>query len=155
MTLDHDQIRELLAAHALDAVEGGERDRIDAHLAICAECRIEFDEHRSVAALIGAQAAEVDVPASLWDRVRAEISPASHPVALRRRRASLVLTIGAAAAMLVLVVVQTARLSATQAELVAAESRLATVEQAMAAGDWSAAGRLAADSPGARAVAAA
>jgi hypothetical protein len=152
VSLTHDEIRELLAAHALDAVDGAERDEIDAHLYQCETCRVEFDEHRAVAALIATRAVEADVPESLWSRVRTEISPLSAPAPLRRRT-PFMLTVGTAAAMLVLVVVQTARLSTVQTELVAAESRLVTIEQAIAAGDLTEAARMAAESPGARSVA--
>jgi anti-sigma-K factor RskA len=146
----HDEIRELLAVHALHAVDEEESQEIEGHLEDCDDCRAEVDGHRSVAAFIGAQSVEVDVPHSLWSRVEAELLPAVTPI--RRNRVSLLAAVGAAAAMFVLVVVQTARLGDVRSELLAAEMRLTQVEQAMAQGDWSAAAAVAAGIPDARSV---
>ena len=60
---------------------------------------------------------------------------------------------GVAAAMLVLVMVQTSRLSSAHTELVAMQERLERVETAIAAGDWSGAAEIAASMPTARSVA--
>lgn len=152
MTDFHDSYRDLLAVHALDALEKDEAARLTEHLAGCQSCRDELDEHRAVASLIGAQSVEADVPESLWHRVEASIAPASI-TQLPRRRLSTVAAIGAAAAMLALVVVQTARLGTTQDQLLAAELRLQTIEQAIAAGDWTEVASIASSAPGARAVA--
>ena len=152
MNRAHESIRELLAIYALDALEGDEVERVDAHVAGCVACREELDQHRAVAALLGAQTVEADVPDSLWQRVRTEVSPTA-PTALRPRRLPLLLTAGVAAAMLALVVIQTARLSTAETELVAMQERLEQVETAIAAGDWSAAADIAASMPAARAVA--
>jgi anti-sigma-K factor RskA len=151
VTSSHDSIRDLLAVYALDALDAEEADAVERHITRCDACRIELAEHRTVASLIGAQSVEADVPASLWHRVQAEISPSPH--ALRPRRLPLLLTTGAAAAMLLLVVVQTTRLSSTQTDLIAAQERLATISEAIAAGDWSEVAAIAAAAPGARSVA--
>jgi hypothetical protein len=146
----HDEIRELLALHALHAVDDEESAEIEAHLDACDDCRGEVDSHRSVASLIGAQSIEANVPHSLWSRVEAELTSTVTPI--RRHRVSLLAAVGAAAAMLVLVVVQTARLTDVRSDLVAAEMRMTQVEQAMAAGDWSGAAAVAAGVPDARSV---
>lgn len=151
MTQPHDSIRELLAVYALDALDVEESTEVEAHVSTCAECREELDEHLAVAALMGAQSVEADVPDSLWNRVRAEIAP-QPPTQLRPRRTPLVIATGAAAAMLLLVVVQTTRLADTQTELIAAQERLGAVEGAIAAGDWSEVALIAASTPGARSV---
>lgn len=149
--MTHRQLQELVAAHALDALEADEVALVERHLTECPECRREFDDHRAVAALIGGQAVEVDVPDSLWDRVTRDTSAAA-VVPMRRRRATLAGTVGAVAALVMLVVVQTARLSTTQDQLLAAEERLATIEAAVAVGDWSVLAAMADETPGAREV---
>lgn len=151
MTEDHDNIRELLAAHALDALEPDEARAVDAHVAICDPCRTELDQHRAVASLIGAQSVEADVPDSLWGRVEAGIATAA-VTPLRPNRTGLITAIGAAAAMLALVVVQTARLDTAQDQLAAAEERIAGIDHAIAAGDWTMVASLAATTPGARSI---
>ena len=152
MTSSHESINQLLALHALDALEPTEAAEVESHIEECEPCRAELDEHRTVAALIGSQSVEADVPESLWHRVKTQIAPAD-PVRLRVRRAPFLAAIGTAAAMLVLVVVQTARLSSVQTDLVAAQDRLTTIENAVAAGDWSEVATIAATTPGARTVA--
>ena len=148
--MTHDEVRELLALHALHAVDEGEREEIEGHLDGCDDCRREVDGHRSVASLIGAQSIEVDVPNSLWTRVESELSKTVTPI--RRDRSSFLVAVGAAAAMLVLVVVQTTRLTDVRSELLAADMQLTQVEQAMAAGDWTGAATVAAGVPDARSV---
>lgn len=149
--MNHDRLRELVAAHALDALDADEIAVVERHLAECDDCRREFDEHVAVAALIGSQAADTDVPDSLWRRVQAEIEP-TNVVPLRRRWVPMITAVGAAAAMAVLVVVQTTRLSSAQDQLLAAEERLATIEDAVETGDWSVLAAMAGDTPGARSV---
>ena len=152
MNRSHESIRELLAIHALDALEADEVAAVEAHVADCETCRHELDEHRAVAALIGSQSVEADVPASLWHRIRTGMSPAE-PIPLRPRRLPLLIASGAAAVLLVLVAVQTSRLSTAETELVAMQERLENVEGAIAAGDWSSAAQIAARMPAARSVA--
>lgn len=152
MNGSHGSLRELLAIYALDALEDDEVAEVEAHVAECHPCRQELDEHRAVASLIGAQSVEADVPESLWHRVRTERTPAQ-PKPLRFRRLPMLVTAGVAAAMLVLVVVQTSRLSTAQTELIAMQERLERVETAIAAGDWSDAAQIAASMPTARSVA--
>ena len=135
MTLDHDAIRELLAVHALDATDGSERDEIEAHLPSCDECRSEVDRHRQVASLIGARAVEPDLPAALWPRIESSIEPA-RVTPLPNRRMPLVAVTGIAAALLVLVAIQTVRLDTVQGDLVAARSTIAAIEEAVDVGDW-------------------
>ena len=49
----HDEIRELLAALALDAVPDAERVELEQHVEQCPECRSELDAMREVAAMMG------------------------------------------------------------------------------------------------------
>ncbi|HEX8322213.1 anti-sigma factor [Longimicrobium sp.] len=54
MTTDmtHDEVREALGAEALGALDGGERERVLAHVAGCDACRAELGALREAAALV-------------------------------------------------------------------------------------------------------
>lgn len=71
MKLTHDEIRELLGAYALDAVEEGEREEIEAHLPACPQCRAEVAGHRETAAML-ANVGGV-APTGVWDRIEAAL----------------------------------------------------------------------------------
>ncbi len=155
---DHDSLRELLGALALDAVHGAERTRIEEHLETCAACRAEVDDHRSVAAMLAE--AETHLPDGLWDRVRGEIHAGASEEAvadvipLRRPPGWLPFLSAAAVTILVaLVGVQTIRLQQARTDLADSRSRLAAIEQAVVAGDYAAISVLAAGAPGAMTVA--
>ncbi len=99
---DHRELSELLGAWALDAVEDAERAEIEAHLATCARCRAEAEEHLAVAAALGNTAAQP--PAGLWERIAASLDDTPPPLALepRHRRLPRRLVVGLAAAAVVL-----------------------------------------------------
>ena len=64
----HDEIRSLLGVYALDAIDDpDELSAVEAHLARCAECRAEVDEHRSVTTAMAE--ADLRAPSGLWDRI--------------------------------------------------------------------------------------
>ena len=65
--INHDEVQELLAVYALDAVEGQERIDVEAHLELCPRCSSELDSLRGVTAAMG----NVSEPASpeLWRRI--------------------------------------------------------------------------------------
>lgn len=65
---EHEELRSLLGAYALDAVEPDERARIDEHLPTCAGCRAEVADHLEVAAAL---AGGGSAPTELWDRISA------------------------------------------------------------------------------------
>ena len=65
--LNHAELRELLGAFALDAVDDDEREVVERHLAECRPCRIEVAEHREVAALMASTWAPA--PDGVWDRI--------------------------------------------------------------------------------------
>jgi anti-sigma-K factor RskA len=67
--MEHSEYQELLASHALDALDAPEAGALRAHLESCADCRVEFDELREAAALL-AHAAEPVAPS---DDVRRRI----------------------------------------------------------------------------------
>ena len=50
--MTHDEIQDLLGAYALDAVDDDVRALVEEHIADCARCRAEVQEHREVATLL-------------------------------------------------------------------------------------------------------
>ncbi|MGH9229010.1 MAG: anti-sigma factor [Acidimicrobiales bacterium] len=107
-----------LALYALDALEGGEADEVEAHLAVCASCRQELAAHEeALGALV-----EDGPPPALWDAVQSQIragdtapmhgtpprpvgpAPAHHDRSARRRGMRRRLALLAAAAAVVAVV---------------------------------------------------
>lgn len=82
MTMDitHDEVLEALGAEALRALDGGERERVLAHVAGCDACRAELDALREAASLVAhaaphrplAPARAADVRSRLLARVAAD-----------------------------------------------------------------------------------
>ena len=72
--MTHDEIQDLLGAYALDAVDDDERALIDAHVADCARCRAEVQEHREVATLLAHTGG--DAPDGLWQRIAGSLDDA-------------------------------------------------------------------------------
>jgi anti-sigma factor RsiW len=62
-----DEFDELLGAYALDAVDGDERDALEAYLAANPRARDEVAQHREVASMLGYTGAPA--PAGLWDKI--------------------------------------------------------------------------------------
>ncbi len=77
----HDELIDLLGAYALDALDDDERHAVDEHLAVCADCRAEVDQHLEVAAALGTTAASV-APDELWSVIANHIGdgPSEVPV---------------------------------------------------------------------------
>ncbi|RZT85316.1 putative zinc finger protein [Pseudonocardia sediminis] len=69
----HRELRERLGAYVLDALDADERAEVDAHLAVCPECRTEVDD---LLPLVGPLSA-VDADAVGPDSAEAESSPAA------------------------------------------------------------------------------
>jgi anti-sigma factor RsiW len=65
--ISHDDASELLGAYALDAVDGGERADLEAHLASCPRCRAELDGLREAAGGLGNSVEPP--PEELWSRI--------------------------------------------------------------------------------------
>ncbi|MGF1665334.1 MAG: anti-sigma factor domain-containing protein [Acidimicrobiia bacterium] len=146
----HDELRELLGAYALDAVDDFERGAVERHLATCTGCRGEVDQHLAVAAMMAQ--ADSPVPDGLWDRVRAGISQSepAHVVQLDSRRKVLPFLSAAAVTVLVaLVSVQTVRLEAARDDLQVSAARLAAIEAAFTEGNYQELADLAAAAQGA------
>lgn len=74
MSASHADIRSLLGAFALDAVDFEEAATIEAHLATCPRCRDEVREHREVAALLAFSGTAA--PEGMWDRLAAGLEAA-------------------------------------------------------------------------------
>ncbi len=70
-SLDHQGIKELLAAHALDAVDPEEAAAIEAHVATCARCSSELAGFREAIGLVANSGG--DAPARLWETISARI----------------------------------------------------------------------------------
>lgn len=65
----HAEFEELLAAYALDAVDGDEATALERHLAVCPRCRQEVAAYRETAAMLayGGESA----PEGVFDRIAA------------------------------------------------------------------------------------
>jgi hypothetical protein len=103
----HEEIQELLGAFALDAVDGEERDLVEAHLAGCPRCRAEVERHRETASLLAHQGERA--PDGVWDRIAGaldETPPALDLGRIGRRSVPLrvaALTMAVAAAVILFV----------------------------------------------------
>jgi hypothetical protein len=105
----HDEIRDLLGVYALDAVDDDERDLVRDHLAGCAQCRAEVQEHQEVATYLAHGGS--DAPDGLWERIADTLEEAPPTLRLvpaagvppqgRRRTRSWSLVAAAAAAAVV------------------------------------------------------
>lgn len=152
----HDELRDLLGAYALDAVDDAERGAIERHLATCDDCRTEVDQHLTVTSMLAQ--ADTPVPDNLWDRVRAgisgpELEPAPVVELASRRRVMPFLSAAAVTVLVTLVGVQTLRLERTRDDLALNSARLAAIEEAFESGDYQALVALASETPGAVTVA--
>ena len=70
---NHEEAEAALAAEALDALGGEEREPLLAHLATCLTCRRELAEFRDAAATLATLAPERAMEPSRSDRVRARL----------------------------------------------------------------------------------
>lgn len=79
--LNHDEIKELLGAYALDAVDALEADAVELHLRDCPKCRAEVETHREVAAMLAHTGAPA--PTDIWDRIVASLDGVDEAPAMR------------------------------------------------------------------------
>lgn len=95
--MNHEQIRELLGAYAVDAVEETERRAVELHLDTCDACVAEVGRHLEAASFLASD--PTSAPSELWERIQAAIHEdgSRRVVPMRRRR--LATWIGAAAAV--------------------------------------------------------
>jgi len=66
----HNEIRELLGAYAVNALEPPERAAVEGHLSSCAHCRDEVAAHQET---LQALTLSAPAPDHVWDRVEAKI----------------------------------------------------------------------------------
>jgi hypothetical protein len=85
-----DELRELLAAHALHALEPGDRARVEAYVASTPTARDELDVLRETATMLALLPSTTEqAPPELWARITEDIAarePTAPVVALRPRR---------------------------------------------------------------------
>jgi anti-sigma factor RsiW len=80
--LTHDDLRELLGAYALDAVDGQERAAVSAHLATCDDCARQVAEFHEIAAMLANSGG--DAPTHLWERIEGRLAdPGTSPSVVR------------------------------------------------------------------------
>lgn len=140
-TDDHEEVADLLAPWALDAVDDLERARVERHLRSCARCRTDAAELLEAAALLAESSEPAAPPHGLRDHVLAAIErtdqeprPATSPSrdAPRRDRRSagtvrtrrLTVVLAGVAAVLVLAVGATATVAALRDRLTTVEDDL-------------------------------
>ncbi len=70
---EHELIRDEVAAHALGALDGDARDRLEAHLTGCAECRRLLAEYRQAADHLPFLLPVEPPPAGAWEGIAARI----------------------------------------------------------------------------------
>ena len=108
----HEELIDLLAVYALDAVDDDERAAVEEHLRVCPRCRAELADHREVTALLAHTGAPA--PEQVWDRIARSLEeappavPLGQVLALEDRRAArranrALLVLGAAAVLVVAV----------------------------------------------------
>ncbi|HEV2370122.1 MAG TPA: anti-sigma factor [Acidimicrobiales bacterium] len=79
MTVGHDDLRDLVAAYALDAVDQDEVRLVEDHMRECPRCRSDVATFREVAARLAHTG--VEAPAGVWERVvSATRAPAPPPI---------------------------------------------------------------------------
>ncbi len=80
---NHEQIAELAAAYALDALEPDEMRAMEEHMRTCPSCRTAVAEMRSVVAMLPYTVEPVEPPPALkqqlFERIHAEAQPAPVP----------------------------------------------------------------------------
>ena len=94
--VSHAEMRELLGAYAVHALEDDEFGRVAAHLDGCLECRDEVDDLLDASASLGLSAIEPP-SSSLWERIAAEVrTPAAVDVDVTRDQMAPVIALDAA-----------------------------------------------------------
>ncbi len=74
----HEEMQELLAAYALDAVEADEAEAIELHLRKCPRCPAEVAEHRETAGMLAS--GHAPAPIDVWDTIAASLDEEARPL---------------------------------------------------------------------------
>jgi hypothetical protein len=103
----HARMQELVATHALNALEPAESAMVTDHLRECPRCRAELDTHLETAAMLAGGGE--DAPPAVWERIAAELDGPHPPLQLaviRGQRAVVrrALSLGAVAAAVAITV---------------------------------------------------
>lgn len=146
--MSHEEASEVLAAYALDAVDGEEFTELEEHLEACPRCRAELDGLREVAAAMGNSVEPI--PDGLWSTIASRLPereqdeepppmpplvaegsspPRAGPDARRRLRRTAVTTAAALAVAAAAVAV------VLGISLVRADNRVSTLQAAAAKSD--------------------
>jgi anti-sigma factor RsiW len=98
--MDHETVRELTAAYALDALDRADERELEEHLARCPECREELASFREAAAMLAHDVDAPSPPAALRGRILEQARSERPNVVPMRRRWALpaAATLAAAAA---------------------------------------------------------
>ncbi len=80
---DHEAVRELIAAYALDALDPQESARVEEHLNRCSSCRRELDSFLRVTDHMALSATEATPPAGLEERIIRQASQSRQRPAAR------------------------------------------------------------------------
>ena len=75
LIVNHDDVKQLPGAYALDAVDPDEASAVREHLAFCPRCSTEVTEHQQVAGLLANSGG--DAPAHLWELIAEKIERSS------------------------------------------------------------------------------
>jgi hypothetical protein len=128
--VSHEDIRELLGAYALDAIDADERRTVDLHLIGCSSCRSEVKGHREAATLLSPGAATP--PSNAWDRIEAALVESPPKLNLDRIGPRFVsLRMAAAAAIGVLIVIGLLAVNAVQQDRRLDEATSALAEESL------------------------
>ena len=135
--MTHLDVQESLGVYALNAVDKDERELIERHLGVCAECSAEVAEHREVAAMLSAT--ENSAPLGAWTGIAEQLTwrdraakTASNVVPLKRRWLR---PVAVAAALVVLgaaAIVQSVRLNGVQDDLRTEQETVAALSDELA-----------------------
>jgi anti-sigma factor RsiW len=79
------EIKELLGAYALDALEPDERAMVEAHLRTCVRCSVEVARHHEVAGLLANPGGDADGRGGCAGLTFRVTRPPGHPVADQTR----------------------------------------------------------------------
>lgn len=71
--MDHKEVEELVDAHALGALDEPERAQVEAHLAECGDCRVQFEEASILAQQLPLSVPLIPAPRDLFHRTMADI----------------------------------------------------------------------------------
>lgn len=123
--MTHDELRDLVAVYALDALAPEEAEQVEAHLPSCRECRQQLALLREAAASLAAGVAQSAPPPGLRDRIleAARLGPRRAPSPPR----AWMLGLAAAAALIVLLGGIDVSLKQRLAELTRTQAQLVTL----------------------------